>query len=107
MKIGRGVAFKKTNGNYAVGCVKEIKDGALVAVEPDGTETELVKGTAHRIHSETLEAMLREATGVPLDIPSYHAYDEEPMDESDEGDNEFNEELDGEPDDLDSDEAPK
>lgn len=90
MKVGRGVAYKKTdavNGSisFVIGCVKKINPDSLIAVEPNGTETELFKGEAHRVNSEKLEGLLRNAVGIELDLP-VKKYDEE--DFAEDGDDE-------------------
>jgi hypothetical protein len=56
--------------------VKKINPDSLIAVEPNGTETELFKGEAHRVNSEKLEVLLRNAVGIELDLP-VKKYDEE------------------------------
>ena len=82
MKIGRCVAYVKTDGSYVIGCVKEVNSFSLIAVEPNGVETELAKGQAHRINSESLEAMVRKDCGIHLaGSPWPKSSEEEPVGE--------------------------
>jgi len=100
MKIGRGVAYEKADGSFVIGCVKEIKPDSLIAVESNGTETELFKGKAHRINSEKLEAIIRGKVGITLDLPK-DIYHDDDTDEGDADDDHLStcDDLDDEPED--------